>query len=75
MLCALIRIASNRAILMSKLNIPLFIENRKDIPRLPHLPPDLSVMINSQWLELTMSRTFHGPKMIDPLRFDYISIL
>ena len=32
-------------------------------------------MINSQWLELLMSRTnFHGPKMFEPLKFDCICV-
>ena len=33
-------------------------------------------MINPQWLELPMSRTnFHGPKDVEPLRFDCILLV
>ena len=35
----------------------------------------LDLMINPQWLKLTMSRTnFHGPKDVAPLKFDYAKV-
>ena len=51
------------AILMSTLNIPLLIEDRKDFPELLSFASLPRAMIIPQWLELPMSRTiFQGPK-------------
>ena len=48
---------------MTTLNIQLFVENRKDFPKLSLFASWPGAMINPQWLELPISRTnFHGPK-------------
>ena len=51
------------AILMSTLNILLFIENQNDFPKLSLFASWSGVMSNPQWLELPLPRiNFHGPK-------------
>ena len=49
---------------MSTITIPvIFTEDRKDIPKLSYYASWPDAMINPQWLELLMSRTyFYGPK-------------
>ena len=50
------------AILISTLNTPLFYtEDRKDIPKLSLLPP---AILSGLYY---MPRTFHGPKVFNPL--------
>ena len=63
-----------KAILIGTLNIPcsiIFIEYRKDIPKL--FPPASwpGAMINPQWFELAMPRTnFHSPKIFESLKYE-----
>ena len=59
---------------MGTLNIHCFMENRKDTPKLFPFA-SYGALINSQWLELSLSRTnFHGPKDVRTLKFDYITL-
>ena len=66
---------------MNTLNIPVFlIKDQKDIPKLSPFASWPGIMINPQWLELPMSRTyFHGPKDIRAIEaqlyLSHISIL
>ena len=70
MLCILIRIDSS--ILMNTLNTPLSYRRSK----YHHLLPNHGAMINSQWLELPISRTiFHGPKDVRAIEVLCISII
>ena len=66
MSCVLIRIET---ILMSTHNILHFTEDRKDVPKLSHLPLDPTfAMINPQRFELPMSRTnSHGSKDVQAI--------
>ena len=50
----------------------VFIEDRKDIPKLFPFASWPDAMINPQWLELPIYRTnYHSPKMFEQLEFDW----
>ena len=65
MLCMIIRIVYLEVILTNKLNIIIFIEDRKDIPKLSQFASTPGAMINAQGLERPLFRTtFFGPKYV-----------